>query len=732
MSPSPLGGEISRIDGRPKTTGVARYSADYREPDLVHAVLVSASIGLGRIAAMQTDTAERAPGVLAVYTPFAPLRLQPVADDALGERYRPLQDREVRFFGQAIGVVVADSFEHARDAAAMITTDYQTRTPRTSLADAGPGVSIAGPESGNKTVLAPGIASIDAALRDSEITIDTTVTQPAQHAAAMEPHASVAVWRQNLLTLYTGTQFPGRAIAGITGALGLAPEQLRIISTYVGGGFGSRVLPWSDVLLGAAAARELNRPVKLVLTRSQVFSIVGHRSAVRQRVRLGARADGTLTAVSHESDAEVPAVGGWPMRTAAETTAALYRTPNLHVDQRQVVLDTPPTWAMRAPNEAPGAFAIETAMDELAVATGVDPVQLRLRNYATTLPGTNRRWTSKRLDECYRLGATRFGWERRTAVPATTRDGQWMIGMGMATAIYPAAGRSANAVAVRFRDDGTVLASTGVMDIGTGAATALAIVVADAVGLPMDRIVTEVGDTILPPGPGAVGSRATGSMAPTARAAARAAIGNLIRAASTNPASSLTGSGTPVSYAAGMLRRGNGRIGFADLLRSLRMSGVEAIQSSDDTISPHFASHGFGAHFCEVRVNSFTGETRVSRFTTVVDIGRVINAKAARSQVVGGVIFGIGHALLEASPIEPSGRLAAANLADYVVPVNADVPFIDAVCLDGDDPDFSDVGARGVGELGTVGSAAAIGNAVFNATGVRIRDLPIHPEALLR
>ncbi|WP_409371346.1 xanthine dehydrogenase family protein molybdopterin-binding subunit [Mycolicibacterium canariasense] len=359
-------------------------------------------------------------------------------------------------------------------------------------------------------------------------------------------------------------------------------------------------------------------------------------------------------------------------------------------------------------------------------------MQLRLRNYATTLPGTNRRWTSKRLDECYRLGANRFGWERRTATPATTRDGQWLVGMGMATAIYPAAGRSANAVQVRFRDDGTVLASTSIMDIGTGAATALAIVIADAVGLPMDRIVTEVGDTILPPGPGAVGSRATGSMAPTARTAARAAIDNLVRAASTNPASPLADSGTPVSYAAGTLRTGNARIGFADLLQRMRIPAVDAIHSSADSISPQFAAHGFGAHFCEVRVNSLTGETRVARFTTVVDIGRVINAKAARSQVVGGVIFGIGHALLESDPIEPSGRLAAANLADYVVPVNADVPFIDAVCLDGDDPDFSEVGARGVGELGAVGSAAAIGNAVFNATGVRIRDLPIHPEDLLR
>ena len=731
MTPSPLGGEISRVDGRPKTTGGARYSADYEEPDMAHAVLVSATIGLGRIDNMDVDAAEQAPGVLAVYTPFAPLRLQPVAENALGENYRPLQDREVRFFGQAIGVVVADSFEHARDAASMITTAYETRTPRTSLAGRA-GVSITMPESGNRTVLAPGVASIDAALRDSAVTVETRVTQPAQHAAAMEPHASVAVWRDNHLTLYSGTQFPARAVLGITSALGLTPDQLRIISTYVGGGFGSRVLPWSDAILAAAAARDLNRPVKLVLNRSQVFSVVGHRSAVVQRVRLGARSDGTLTAVSHESDAEAPAVGGWPMRTAAETTAALYRTPNLHVDQRQVALDTPPTWAMRAPNEAPGAFAIETAMDELAVATGVDPVELRLRNYALTPPGTDRRWTSKRLDECYRVGADRFGWQRRVSTPATNRDGQWAIGMGMATAIYPAAGRSGNAVLVRFRDDGTVLASSSVMDIGTGAATALAIVVADAVGLPMDRVDVEVGDTALPPGPGAVGSRATGSMAPTARAAARAAIGNLLEAASTNRDSPWAGSSTPVDYATGTLRMGNERIGFADLLRTLRMPEINAIRSSDDTISPQFAAHGFGAHFCEVRVNSFTGETRVSRFTTVVDIGRVINAKAARSQVVGGVIFGIGHALLEADPIEPSGRLAAANLADYVVPVNADVPFIDAVCLDGDDPDFSDVGARGVGELGAVGSAAAIGNAVFNATGIRVRDLPIHPDALLR
>jgi len=727
---TPLGANISRVDGRVKTTGAARYPADYRETDTATAVLVTSTVGLGRITGMDTDAATQAPGVIAVYTPFAPLRLEPVDPSALGENYRPLQDQEVRFRGQAIGVVVADTFEHARDAAAMITASYDERAPRTSLADAGAGVSMPAEASGNTTILAPGVGSIDSALGSSEVTVDITVSQQAQHAAAMEPHASLAVWNGDQLTMYTGTQFPGRAVVGLTGALGLRPDQLRIISTYVGGGFGSRVLPWADAVLAAAAARELRRPVRLVLSRTQVFTVVGHRSAVRQRIRLGARADGTLNAVSHESDSEAPAVGGWPMRTAADTSAVLYRTPNLHVDQRQVTLDTPPTWATRAPNEAPGGFAIETAMDELAIATGVDPVELRLRNYATVVPGTDRRWTSKRLDECYRVGAARFGWNRRAA-PGTTRDGQWLVGMGMATAIYPASGRAENAVRVRFRDDGTVLAQSGTMDIGTGSATALAIVVADALGLPMDRVAVEVGDTALPPGAGAVGSRATGSLAPTARTAARAAVAQLVEAAGTDPNSPLAESDTPVTYDAGMLRLANADIPFADLLRGLGRSEIEATHADENIMVP-YAAHGFGAHFCEVRVNSFTGETRVSRFTTVVDIGRVINAKTARSQVVGGVIFGIGHALLEANPIEPSGRMAAANLADYVVPVNADVPFIDAVCLDGDDPDFSEVGARGVGELGVVGSAAAIGNAVFNATGIRIYDLPIHPEKLLR
>lgn len=732
MSAPLIGGDISRIDGRAKTTGSARYAADYREPEMAHAVVVQATIGLGRVTAMHTDAAAKSAGVLAIYSPFNPLRLY--ADPSgRGENYQPLQDRDIRFRGQTIGVVVADSFQHARDAAALITADYDQRPPRVSLGEAGPGATAAGDEPGQRTFLARGVASIEDALRAGDVVVETTVSQPVQSQAAMEPHASVAVWHADHLTLYTGSQRPSSTAAAVAGRLGIRPDQVRVVSTHVGGGFGSKAMTWSDAVLAAAAARALRRPVKLVLTRAQVFTIVGHRSTVRQTVRLAAGNDGVLSAVSHQSDAEAPAVGGWPMRPAADTSAVLYRTPNLHIDQRLVTLDVAPTWAMRGPNEAPGAFAIETAMDELATATAVDPVELRLRNYTTTVPGRNLPWTSKRLDECYRVGAQRFGWADRPAVPGSRRDGQWLIGMGMASAIYPA-GRAANEVRVRFCDDGTVEAATATSDIGTGAATALAIVVAETVGVPLDRVVARVGDTALPAGAGAVGSRVTGSMAPVARAAARAAVEKLVDIAVTDRRSPLAGAEEQVSYRAGNLRAGGSAVDFAELLHRLGLPGVEASHTGDETVPDpnRFAAHSFGAHFCEVRVNAFTGETRVNRFTTVVDIGRVINAKAARSQIVGGVIFGIGHALLEANPIEATGRMACANLGDYLVPVNADVPVIDAFCLDGDDTNFSDVGARGVGELGTVGSAAAIGNAVFNATGIRIRDLPIHPEDLLR
>ncbi|WP_036968861.1 xanthine dehydrogenase family protein molybdopterin-binding subunit [Promicromonospora kroppenstedtii] len=734
MAYTPIGREIDRIDGRLKVTGAAQYSGDHPAPALVHAYLITSSIGLGRIRAMDTAAALDAPGVLDVYSPFNPLRLYVMP--GLGENYAPLQDPEVRFHGQIIAMVVAESFEQARDAAALVTTTYDATTPRTSLDDepsALPETTPGGHPAGS-TVLAPGVASIDAALTASDVVVQARFHQDAQHHVAMEPHVTLAQWRDGILTVHSGTQVPLFAVMLIAARLGIPADRVQVMSKYVGGGFGSKVLSWYDTSLAAAAADVLNRPVRLVLTREQVFQVIGRRGQINQTVRLGASRDGVLTAVSHVTDAEMPAVGGWHM-VAAETSSGLsYRTPNLHVEDRQVALDMSPTWAMRAPNEAPGAFALETAMDELAVATGVDPVELRLRNYTTVVPGTERPWTSKYLDECYHVGARRFGWSARSATPRARTDGDWLIGMGMASAVYPT-DRQPATVRVRLHADNTAVVSTATVDPGTGAATMVATVGADALGIPIRRIELQYGDSTLPQGGSSVGSGATASTVPAVQAAARAAVDELRRLAVTSPRSPWHGiDPADLHYENGRLRSADRAMTFGQLLTTVgtpAVGGEGSHQPGDE--ANRYAIHSFGAHFCEVRVNRHTGEPRVNRFTTVVDAGRVVNARAARSQLVGGVIMGIGHALLEHNPVEPgTGRLAASNLADYMVPVNADIPDIDVHWLDRPDPVLSELGAKGLGEIGTVASAAAVGNAVFNATGVRVRDLPITLDKLLQ
>jgi xanthine dehydrogenase YagR molybdenum-binding subunit len=727
MTTSPVGRDTDRIDGRAKVTGSASYAADYHPPGLGYGYVVLATVGRGQIRSMDTTRAEAAPGVTAVFTPFRPLRLFAEAG-GIGENYVPLQDTNVRFRGQIIGLVVADTYEQARDAAALISAEYTVAPARTSLADGVPGVS-----QGVAQILAPGTRSIEEALESSSTVVTTTVSQPAQHHVAMEPHATTAVWEDDHLTVYCGSQWPQRHAQSIAARLGVEPATVRVICRYTGGGFGSRAPVWNEAPLCAAAARELGRPVKLVLSREQVFTTVGHRGAVRQTVRLGARTDGRLVALSHECDAELPAAGGWTMLPARDTSAVLYRTPNLRVDQRLVTLDTPPTWAMRAPNEAPGAFAIETAMDELAVRTGIDPLELRLRNYANQSPVEGRRWSSKYLDQCYRVGAMRFGWHRRRPRPRSRNDGDWLIGMGMATAIYPANRRPASA-RVRFRDDDRVTVASATADMGTGAWTVLAVAGADALDLPVDVIVPELGDSALPPGgAGAFGSGATMSTVPAVVDACRSAVAGLLRTAVSEPSSPLFGlDPADVRYRRGRVEAPGKSIPFHELLRAVGLPYVEAqTNTAPHDSTSEYMFHSFGAHFCEVRVHQLTGETRINRFTTVVDIGRVVNAKTTRSQLIGGVIFGIGHALLEVDPIEPDGRFAAAGMADYLVPVNADIPDLDVHWLDHPDPHISEFGARGAGEIGTVGSAAAVGNAVFNATGIRVRDLPITMEKLL-
>ncbi|MHA6626284.1 xanthine dehydrogenase family protein molybdopterin-binding subunit [Pseudonocardia sichuanensis] len=731
---TPIGSDVARVDGRLKVTGAARYTADHPVDRALHGHVVVSAIARGQVRSMDIDAARAAPGVVAVHTPFAPLRLYP-APPGFGENYVPLQDREVRFRGQIIGLVVAETPEQARDAAALVTASYDEAPARTSLSAGLPGVPAQGMQPGgppsNPTVLAPGVGSVDAALRASAVVVDTTVTQQPQSHVPMEPLGTTAAWQHDHLTVYSGCQIPPLFATMVAARVGVPPDRVRVISTFVGGGFGGRVPAWSEAALAAVAARELGRPVRITLTREQSMILGGHRSMITQRVRLGADRDGTLNAVSHQSAAEMSTVGDWQLRPAADTTTALYRTRNLAVDQRLIAMDTPSTRAMRAPNEAPGSFALETAMDELAVALQMDPLELRLRNDATTVPATGQAWTSRRLAECYRIGAERFGWADRNSVPGARVEGEWQIGAGMASASYPAHSVPGT-VRMQLRDTGEVVVSASTPDLGTGTYTMVSIVASDALGVPIERVTAELGDSGLPLGAPAVGSRAAGILAPSIQSAAQALISALTDLAVRTVGSPFHGRDPAgLTYREGRIEAGADSATFADLLGVARQPAVEVVTPPAAPHDQSLAAHGFGAHFCEVRVNRYTGETRVNRYTSVFDVGRVLSARTARNQFVGGIVWGIGGALLESNPLEESGRFAAGNLGDYLVAVNADIPPIDVSWLDYTDTAFSSAGARGLGELGTVGSAAAVGNVVFNATGIRVRDLPITLDKLI-
>jgi xanthine dehydrogenase YagR molybdenum-binding subunit len=733
---SPLGTPVSRVDGRLKVTGGAPYASDNHVDRLAHGYLVLSTVARGTVRSMDTEAAERSPGVLAVYTPFRPLGLNETESLPIGPNWVPLRDTAVHHHGQVIGLVVAETFEQARDAAALVRATYDAQPPVASFEDNIPQATVAEEQFFGPTIvdrLAPGVASVDAALAAAEVTVSAAYSQPIKLHNPMEPHSTVAVWQGGSVTVYSGTQRATLHAQTIAQAVGVDPASVHVISPYVGGAFGNKAQTWGHTVLTVAAARDLGRPVRTVLTREQMFTATGHRSRVAQTVALGATRGGVLTAVKHEAHSSASALGGTPPHAPNSTTLALYRCDNIHAGQRVVTLDTPPAIIMRAPSEEPGAFALECAMDELAVQLRMDPIELRMKNYATVHPGSGQPFSSKHLDECYRVGAERFGWSRRNPVSGAVTDGDWQVGMGMATAFYPAS-RLPGQVRIRLQADGTATISTATADLGTGMWTVLTQLGADALGIPMDRITPEIGDSALPSNFGAVSSASTASVSTALRLAAGSAQRALIQTAVENPSSPFRGMNPQdVRYADGALAAADRTVGFGDLLQATGTPAVEATEGiSFGADQQGLEFYSFGAHFCEVRVNRWTGEPRLSRFTTVVDAGQIINPKTATSQIVGGVIFGIGHALLESVRIESAtGRFAGANLAEYLLPVNADVPPIDVHFVQYPDTAFNPDGVRGIGELGTVGSAAAIANAVFNATGRRVRDLPITLDKLL-
>ncbi|WP_033262591.1 xanthine dehydrogenase family protein molybdopterin-binding subunit [Amycolatopsis vancoresmycina] len=720
---------IARLDAPLKVTGQAKYGADHNFPGMAYGYVVLSTIAHGEVEAMDFTAVRAAPGVLAVYSPFDPLPLR-APTTMFGEAWVPLQDKEVTYYGQPIGFVVAETFEQARDAAALVEVGYRPLPARTSLAegladaeDAPPARDGAPP---TLEVLEDGVETFDEALAASPVVVEATYSTATQNHAAMEPHSAVAVWDDGELTVYSGNQASNLQAEYLATALDLPAEAVHAVNPFVGGAFGGKAMVSTPLFLAAAAARDLGRPVKAALAREQVFTATAGRAATIQKLTLGAERDGSLVALRHDSWCSTDAARSFVEPTSHGTSREWYTTRNLAISQKIVPLNVPPTTFMRAPGEAPGSFALESAMDELAVALGMDPVELRIRNNSIAPPGKDLQWASKHLDECFRIGADRFGWAHR---PAGTRtDGDWLVGTGVAAAMFPAL-RFPATVGITLNADDTAVVSTSGADPGTGLLTVLSLVGAESLDIPAERITPKLGDSAYPPGGLSGGSTATASAGTAIMIAATKAIDELVALAA-DPGAPFEGA--EVTYADGRLFAGGRTMTFGELLRAVRRESLEVTGSSapGEELTKHsFAS--WGAQFCEVRVHKWTREARVSRMLGVFDAGRIINDKTARSQLVGGMIWGVSAALHEGLEVEANGRFANGDFASYLLPVNADIPEVDVQFVEYPDTLHNAVGARGLGEIGTVGMAAAVANAVHNATGIRVRHIPITIEDLL-
>ncbi len=730
------GQPVSRVDGRLKVCGQAPYAADFRLPGMVHAVIVQSTIAKGRIRQIESGAALNAPGVLAVLTHKNAIRLSAAARQASPPESRVLsllQDDLVSYNGQPVAVVVADTLEHARHAARLLVLAYEPASARLDFALARQYARDAGSILGQPSHTRRG--DLDAAMAGAAQRLSLTYTTPVEHHNPLEPHASIASWDGDKLTLYDATQGVSGARKAVAGIFSIAPEKVTVICPFVGGGFGCKGSSWSHVSLAAMAARKIGRPVKLVLDRTQMFGPVGNRPRTEQTLRLGAAADGALTALAHDVISETSTIEDWT-EPSALVTRMLYASQTQATSHRLVSLNIATPTFTRAPGEASGTFALECALDEMAYKLDLDPLELRLRNYAERDPGDGKPFSSKSLRECYRLGAEHFGWTRRSRQPASMRDGRWQIGMGMATATYPTR-RSPAQAQVRVSADGMALVRCGTQDLGTGTYTVMTQVAADALGLPLDRVRFELGDSRMPAAPVSGGSQTVASVAPAVLAAALKVRARLIDMAITDARSPLyQKEAAALTIVDGMIcERGQNAGGDAIAALIGRHRGqpieAEAMAMAGDE-KKQFSMHAFGAVFVEAWVDAELGTVRVPRIVAAYGVGNLLNAKTGRSQLMGGIVWGIGMALSEETVRDVrNGRHVNGNLAEYHVPVNADIGHIEVLVVPESDPHVNPLGAKGIGEIGITGVAGAIGNAVYHATGRRIRDLPITLDKLV-
>ncbi|MEU5644023.1 xanthine dehydrogenase family protein molybdopterin-binding subunit [Streptomyces milbemycinicus] len=686
-----IGAPLTRVDGPEKVTGEALYSYEFPTPDITYVWPVQSTIARGRVTEVDASAALALPGVLAVLDSGNAPRLN--TDAEVSADLFVLQSPEVAYHGQIVAAVVATSLESAREAAAAVRLSYAPEPHDVVLraddeaayvpervTDGGPGFEERG--------------DVERALAAAPVRTDATYTTPVEHPSPMEPHATIASWQEGRLTLHDSNQGPRFAAQLMAALFGLDLDAVEVVTEHVGGGFGSKGIPRSPAVLAVLAAQVVRRPVKIALTRQQMFALVPHRAPTIQRIRLGAERDGRLTAIDHESVQPRSRMLEFADQTVS-STRMMYAAPDVRTTVKVAPLDImTPAW-FRAPGHTPGMFALESAIDELAVELGMDPIELRIRNEPELDPGTGKPFSSRSLVECLREGAERFGWERRDPAPGVRREGRWLVGTGMAASHHPDYTAPSTATA-RAEPDGTFVVRIGAVDIGTGARTVLTQVAADALGVSPTRLRLEIGRASLGVAPFAGGSMGTSSWGWAVHKACRALVEEMR--------------------------------GYAGVVPD---GGLEVVADTTEDLQQRadLSRHTFGAQFAQVRVDADTGEIRVDRMLGVFAAGRILSPATARSQFLGAMTMGLSMALLEVGEVDPAfGDFANHDFAGYHIAANADVPKLEVHWLDERDDRLNPVGGKGIGELGIVGSAAAIANAFHHATGVRVRDLPIRIE----
>ncbi|MEM8675381.1 MAG: xanthine dehydrogenase family protein molybdopterin-binding subunit [Cyanobacteria bacterium P01_G01_bin.67] len=704
-----IGTSVSRQDGLAKVTGEATYGAEHQIPNLVHGYLVTATIAKGRIRNINTQQATAMPGVMAVFTHKNVLKIFNPANDWMSskiyEERLPLADERIHYAGQIIGLVVADTFERAKEAANLVTIEYQTEPPQINAEKATYAKAAVFGEDFEYRAGEFETGDFSAG-RSAAATLETTYTTEIELHEPMEPNAMVAHWHdRDSVTIYEPSQWVRITQGTYAELLGLPAERVRIVSPYIGGAFGAKVFPWPYGILCVAVAREIQRPLKVVVSRRQMTANTGHRSQTEQIIRLAADKEGKLTAIEHLVKSCTSPVEVFP-EPCTNVTPVMYTTPNMHLKQEVAVLNVGTPTFMRAPGETPGMFALESAMDELAWELNVDPIELRLQNETQNNQRTKLPFSEKYFAECLKTGAEKFGWSQRQMQPRSQQQDDLLVGWGMAAASFPGYPRDEASAKVRLLPDETAHILTSGNDMGTGAYTVIAMTAAETLGLPIANIRVELGDSIMPDGALAGGSKMTASLTPAVLAACQ----QVLETAEAQNASEA----------------------FAKLRESGRAAYEATGSAAPGEEVEKFAFHSWGAHFCEVTVDEAIARLRLTRWVSVINVGRVLNSKTAASQIRGGIIMGIGEALMEECHFDPNtGYPVVYDLATYHYPAHADIPRIEVSFVGEPDFNYNPMGVRGCGEIGITGVAAAITNALYHATGKRIRSLPITPDKLI-